>query len=183
MKFAEKFLNMMKLNDADDETEPFDEEYNEVTEEEGYDEEEMEDEEEEPHKPILSLRRKKKDLTESQEDDEDSQSRVIPFHGKEEEGESVKVIRPQTFNEAQIVADFLKEGKTIVVNLEGIEIGQAQRIIDFVSGSCYAINGNIKQISETIVIVTPEDIDITGDLQELASSNVNVPAFGYSEEE
>ena len=34
MKFAEKFLNMMKLNDADDETEPFDEEYNEVTEEE-----------------------------------------------------------------------------------------------------------------------------------------------------
>ena len=58
MKFAEKFLNMMKLNDADDETEPFDEEYNEVTEEEGYDEEEMEDEEEEPHKPILSLRRK-----------------------------------------------------------------------------------------------------------------------------
>ena len=55
MKFAEKFLNMMKLNDADDETEPFDEEYNEVTEEEGYDEEEMEDEEEEPHKPILSL--------------------------------------------------------------------------------------------------------------------------------
>ena len=39
MKFAEKFLNMMKLNDADDETEPFDEEYNEVTEEEGYDEE------------------------------------------------------------------------------------------------------------------------------------------------
>ena len=106
MKFAEKFLNMMKLNDADDETEPFDEEYNEVTEEEGYDEEEMEDEEEEPHKPILSLRRKKKDLTELQEDDEDGQSRVIPFHGKEEEGESVKVIRPQTFNEAQIVADF-----------------------------------------------------------------------------
>ena len=128
MKFAEKFLNMMKLNDADDETEPFDEEYNEVTEEEGYDEEEMEDEEEEPHKPILSLRRKKKDLTESQEDDEDSQSRVIPFHGKEEEGESVKVIRPQTFNEAQIVADFLKEGKTIVVNLEGIEIGSVSKI-------------------------------------------------------
>ena len=60
MKFAEKFLNMMKLSDADDETEPFDEEYNEVTEE-GYDsdeEEEDEEEDDEPHKPILSLRRK-----------------------------------------------------------------------------------------------------------------------------
>ncbi|MFQ9748156.1 MAG: hypothetical protein ACLRYY_03685 [Anaerobutyricum soehngenii] len=56
MKFAEKFLNMMKLSDADDETEPFDEEYNEVTEE-GYDsdeEEEDEEEDDEPHKPILS---------------------------------------------------------------------------------------------------------------------------------
>ena len=167
MKFAEKFLNMMKLNDADDETEPFDEEYNEVTEEEGYDEEEMEDEEEEPHKPILSLRRKKKDLTESQEDDEDSQSRVIPFHGKEEEGESVKVIRPQTFNEAQIVADFLKEGKTIVVNLEGIEIGQAQRIIDFTSGSCFAIDGNLQKISNYIFIVSPSSVDISGDFQSI----------------
>ena len=177
MKFAEKFLNMMKLNDADDETEPFDEEYNEVTEEEGYDEEEMEDEEEEPHKPILSLRRKKKDLTESQEDDEDSQSRVIPFHGKEEEGESVKVIRPQTFNEAQIVADFLKEGKTIVVNLEGIEIGQAQRIIDFTSGSCYAIGGNLQKVSNYIFIVTPKSVDISGDFQEILSGAFDIPTI------
>ena len=173
MKFAEKFLNMMKLNDADDETEPFDEEYNEVTEEEGYDEEEMEDEEEEPHKPILSLRRKKKDLTESQEDDEDSQSRVIPFHGKEEEGESVKVIRAQTFNEAQIVAEFLKEGKTIVVNLEGIEIGKAQRIIDFTSGATFAISGNLQKISNYIFLVTPTNVDISGDLQDLLNTSLD----------
>ena len=68
MKFAEKFLNMMKLSDADDETEPFDEEYNEVTEE-GYDsdeEEEDEEEDDEPHKPILSLRRKKKEVSDSE---------------------------------------------------------------------------------------------------------------------
>ena len=179
MKFAEKFLNMMKLNDADDETEPFDEEYNEVTEEEGYDEEEMEDEEEEPHKPILSLRRKKKDLTESQEDDEDSQSRVIPFHGKEEEGESVKVIRPQTFNEAQIVADFLKEGKTIVVNLEGIEIGQAQRIIDFTSGACYSLGGSLQKVSSYIFVLGPANVDITGDLQNILGGSVPSVRAGY----
>ena len=161
MKFAEKFLNMMKLNDADDETEPFDEEYNEVTEEEGYDEEEMEDEE---------------DLTESQEDDEDSQSRVIPFHGKEEEGESVKVIRPQTFNEAQIVADFLKEGKTIVVNLEGIEIGQAQRIIDFIGGASFAVDGSLKAISNNIFIVAPGNIEVSGDLRdEIVSEDMLSP--------
>ena len=73
--------------------------------EEGYDsdeEEEDEEEDDEPHKPILSLRRKKKEVSDSEEFD-GNQGRVIQFHGKEE-GESVKVIRAQTFNEAQIVA-------------------------------------------------------------------------------
>ena len=171
MKFAEKFLNMMKLSDADDETEPFDEEYNEVTEE-GYDsDEEEEEDDDEPHKPILSLRRKKKEVSDSEEFD-GNQGRVIQFHGKEE-GESVKVIRPQTFNEAQIVAEFLKEGKTIVVNLEGIEIGKAQRIIDFTSGATFAISGNLQKISNYIFLVTPTNVDISGDLQDLLNTSLD----------
>ena len=175
MKFAEKFLNMMKLSDADDETEPFDEEYNEVTEE-GYDsDEEEEEDDDEPHKPILSLRRKKKEVSDSEEFD-GNQGRVIQFHGKEE-GESVKVIRAQTFNEAQIVADFLKEGKTIVVNLEGIEIGQAQRIIDFSSGSCYAIDGNLQKVSNFIFIITPSGVEVSGDFQEILNG-VDMPSLG-----
>ena len=170
MKFAEKFLNMMKLSDADDETEPFDEEYNEVTEE-GYDsDEEEEEDDDEPHKPILSLRRKKKEVSDSEEFD-GNQGRVIQFHGKEE-GESVKVIRAQTFNEAQIVAEFLKEGKTIVVNLEGIEIGKAQRIIDFIGGASFAVDGSLKAISNNIFIVAPGNIEVTGNLRgELVSED------------
>ena len=113
---------------------------------------------------------------ELQEDDEDGQSRVIPFHGKEEEGESVKVIRPQTFNEAQIVADFLKEGKTIVVNLEGIEIGQAQRIIDFIGGASFAVDGSLKAISNNIFIVAPGNIEVSGDLRdEIVSEDMLSP--------
>ena len=176
MKFAEKFLNMMKLSDADDETEPFDEEYNEVTEE-GYDsdeEEEDEEEDDEPHKPILSLRRKKKEVSDSEEFD-GNQGRVIQCHGKED-GESVKVIRAQTFNEAQIVAEFLKEGKTIVVNLEGIEIGKAQRIIDFIGGASFAVDGSLKAISNNIFIVAPGNIEVTGDLrEELVSEDMLSP--------
>lgn len=158
MKFAEKFLNMMKLSDADDETEPFDEEYNEVTEE-GYDSDEEEEDEE---------------VSDSEEFD-GNQGRVIQFHGKEE-GESVKVIRAQTFNEAQIVAEFLKEGKTIVVNLEGIEIGKAQRIIDFIGGASFAVDGSLKAISNNIFIVAPGNIEVTGDLrEELVSEDMLSP--------
>ena len=177
MKFAEKFLNMMKLSDADDETEPFDEEYNEVTEE-GYDsDEEEEEDDDEPHKPILSLRRKKKEVSDSEEFD-GNQGRVIQFHGKEE-GESVKVIRAQTFNEAQIVAEFLKEGKTIVVNLEGIEIGKAQRIIDFASGACYSLNGSLQKISSYIFVLGPSSVDITGDLQNILGGATPSVRAGY----
>ena len=177
MKFAEKFLNMMKLSDADDETEPFDEEYNEVTEE-GYDsDEEEEEDDDEPHKPILSLRRKKKEVSDSEEFD-GNQGRVIQFHGKEE-GESVKVIRAQTFNEAQIVADFLKEGKTIVVNLEGIEIGQAQRIIDFTSGACYSLGGSLQKVSSYIFVLGPYNVDITGDLQNILGGSAPSVRAGY----
>lgn len=166
LKFAEKFLNMMKLNDVDEENEEFDDEYDEVTQDEAdYSDDGTPDGEEQPKKPILSLRRKKKEEELPEEEEEDIDNRVIPFHGKEE-GESVKVIRPQTFNEAQIVADFLKDGKTIVVNLEGIEIGQAQRIIDFIGGASFAVDGSLKAISNNIFIVAPGNIEVSGDLRD-----------------
>ena len=107
-----------------------------------------------------------------------NQGRVIQFHGKEE-GESVKVIRPQTFNEAQIVADFLKEGKTIVVNLEGIEIGQAQRIIDFTSGACYSLGGTLQKVSSYIFVLGPYNVDITGDLQNILGGSAPSVRAGY----
>lgn len=166
VKFAEKFLNMMKLNDVDDMTDEFDEEYDEVAD--AYEEEEdfeEEIDEEQPKKTVLSFRRKKKEK-EEEPDPEESESRVIPFHGRQEEGESVKVIKPQEFNEAQIVADFLKEGKTIVVNLEGIEISQAQRIIDFIGGASFAVDGSLKAISNNIFIVAPGNIEVSGDLRD-----------------
>lgn len=109
-------------------------------------------------------------------------SKIVPMHTAARSME-VCVSKPDDFNACQEVCDIILSGRAAIINFDAVTTQEAQRIIDFVSGSCYAINGNIKQISETIVIVTPEDIDITGDLQGLATSNVNVPAFGYSEEE
>ncbi|MCI6858739.1 MAG: cell division protein SepF [Eubacterium sp.] len=169
MKFTEKLLNMMKLNETEDDIEEFEDDYEEMIEDVSPEEDlsEESEEEEEPRKPVLSLRRRKKEKEPVvEEEEEDGPGRVIPFQGKKEEGESVKVIRPQTFNEAQIVADFLKEGKTIVVNLEGIEIGQAQRIIDFIGGASFAVDGSLKAISNNIFIVAPGNIEVSGDLRD-----------------
>ena len=176
-RFAEKFLNMMRLNDMEDEYDEY-EEYEEY-DEETYDQEEdqVEEEFEVPHlveeaeekktrKGFMPFGRREKEIEVEEETMEEPQGRVIPFHSILEEGEIVKVIRPQTFNEAQIVADFLKEGKTIVVNLEGIEISQAQRIIDFIGGASFAVDGSLKAISNNIFIVAPGNIEVSGDLRD-----------------
>ena len=76
------------------------------------------------------------------------------------------VIRPQEISEAQTVADCLKQGKTIVVNMEGVELAPAQRIIDFIGGACYAIDGTLQAISANIFIAAPNTIEVSGDLRE-----------------
>lgn len=166
-RLAEKLLNMMKFSEEDGYEEEYDQEYDDI-EEEGYFYEDQE--EEEPDKKSLFLLRKKKkenEEFEASEEAAEAESKVIPFHGnQQEEGEIVKVIKPQEFNEAQIVADFLKEGKTIVVNLEGIEISQAQRIIDFIGGASFAVDGSLKAISNNIFIVAPGNIEVSGDLRD-----------------
>ncbi len=187
MSIKDTFMNMMKINDADD-SEEFDEEfdgyeegYDEELEDEEFEAEEAEEEEERPasRKPIFSFHRKAKAQEEAEEFEEDADGRVIPFHGKQEEGETVRVIRPQEFNEAQIVADFLKDGKTIVVNLEGIEISQAQRIIDFIGGASFAVDGSLKAISNNIFIVAPGNIEVSGDLRdEIIGDNIISPELG-----
>ena len=183
MSIKDKFMDMMKISDVDD-SEEFDEEFDGY--EEGYDEElededfeEVEEEEEKPapKKPIFSFHRKPKEEPEDFDDEDDG--RVIPFHGRLEEGETVRVIKPQEFNEAQIVADFLKDGKTIVVNLEGIEISQAQRIIDFIGGASFAVDGSLKAISNNIFIVAPGNIEVSGDLRdEIVGENIISPELG-----
>ena len=75
------------------------------------------------------------------------------------------------------VLQYLKEGKTIVINMEGIEVHAAQRIIDFTSGATFAISGNLQKISNYIFLVTPTHVDISGDLQDLLNSSFDVPSI------
>ena len=62
-------------------------------------------------------------------------------------------------------------------SLEGLDMELAQRIIDFTSGSCFAINGNLQKISSFIFIVTPSSVDISGDLQDILNGAFDVPAI------
>ena len=91
-------------------------------------------------------------------------------------GMEVHVCRPSDFDSCQDISDIILSGKAAVINFDLVSLEDAQRIIDFVSGCCYAINGTVKQVADKIVIYTPNDIDITGDFLDAASSKVTVPA-------
>ena len=85
-------------------------------------------------------------------------------------GMEVCVIKPTTFDESREITETLLANRTVVLNVEGLDVDIAQRIIDFTSGSCFAINGNLQKISNYIFIITPESVDISGDFQSFMDS-------------
>jgi len=82
----------------------------------------------------------------------------------------VCVIKPTTVEDAREITETLLAGRTVVLNLEGLDLEIGQRIIDFTSGSCFAVDGNLQKISNYIFIVTPQNVDISGDFQNIMSA-------------
>lgn len=92
---------------------------------------------------------------------------------------NVYVMKPSDFDESQFVADYLNEGKTIIINMEGVDIALAQRIMDFVGGACYALGGRLEAISGNIFIAAPNNISIGGDVrEEILNDNILAPDLG-----
>ena len=74
----------------------------------------------------------------------------------------VVLIEPRVYAEAQDIADELRNRKAVVVNLQRIDHDQARRIVDFLSGTVYAIGGDIQKIGTDIFLCTPDNIEVTG---------------------
>ncbi len=80
--------------------------------------------------------------------------------------QQVKVIisQPSTFEQSEEICEHLKEKKSIILNLEYVNKDVARRIIDFVSGAVYALDGNIQKISNAIFLVAPFNYEITNEV-------------------
>ena len=105
-------------------------------------------------------------------------ARIMPMRSKKgAAGMEVCVFKPTQFDESREITDTLLNGCTVVLNFEGLDVEIAQRIIDFTSGSCYAIGGNLQKVSNYIFIVTPKSVDISGDFQEILSGAFDIPTI------
>ena len=162
MSVMDKFLNYMKLNDNDDDF--YDEDY--------YDEGPVED-----RAKKLSASREAPPSEPEDAAPKKTVPKVTPLRPskKTSNGMEVCVIKPTSIEDAREITETLLANRTVVLNLEGLDVDIAQRIIDFTSGSCFAISGNLQKISHYIFIITPAIVDISGDFQEILSGSFDLP--------
>ena len=78
------------------------------------------------------------------------------------------LVRPETFNDAPAIANNLREKKAIVLNLDNVDKALARRVVDFLSGCTYAVDGSVKKVAHATYLFCPSNMEITGDLKTLA---------------
>ncbi len=153
MSIFNKLFETMRLTDDDDE----------------YFDEEEEFEEKAPRKPLFNNNRGNDDDYAAEEEKPrffSRPSKVVPMRRSME----VSLIKPTSIEDAREICDYLLAGKAVVLNMEGIHMEVAQRIIDFTSGATYSMNGNLQKISSYIFIATPESVELSGDFQDLLNN-------------
>ena len=85
--------------------------------------------------------------------------------------QEVVLFRPASFNDTSKAADHLRNRKAVVLNLESTNKDVARRLVDFLSGCAYALDGKIKKIAISTYIITPYNVDIVGDLIDELENN------------
>ena len=76
------------------------------------------------------------------------------------------LLEPRAFSESQQIADHLKKRNTVVVNMKRVTSEQAKRIIDFLSGTVYAIGGDLQKIGVGIFLCTPKNVNVEGSISD-----------------
>ena len=107
-------------------------------------------------------------IFETEEDDKLDNTEEYYSTGSDNSNKSGKMIlvEPRAYSESQEIADHLKARNSVVVNFKRVTNDQAKRIIDFLSGTLYAINGDLQKIGDGIYLCTPKNIDVQGEITE-----------------
>ena len=100
-----------------------------------------------------------------------SSSRVVNIHATTQL--EVAVLQPQSYEDSREIADRLKSKKAVVINLEELQKEDAVKVLDFVSGVVYALEGDIQKVSSGIFLIAPYNVNIASDVRdELKSTGI-----------
>lgn len=81
-------------------------------------------------------------------------------------GSKMILLEPRAYSESQQIADYLKERNAVVVNLKRVTPDQAKRIVDFLSGTLYAIGGDLQKLGGGIFLCTPNNVNVEGKISD-----------------
>lgn len=101
------------------------------------------------------------------------QNKVVNIHSNNQF--KVVIMQPENFDDARDICDHLKNKKPVVVNLEDIGKETAQRVVDFLSGSVYALDGDIQKISAGIFLIAPNNVDIMSEFKDELKNKGSFP--------
>ena len=89
------------------------------------------------------------------------------------QGQAIKMVisQPTTFEQSDEICSFLKEKKSVIVNLEYVNKDVARRIVDFISGGVFALDGHIQKVSNSIFLIAPYNYEITNEMAREEISN------------
>lgn len=102
-----------------------------------------------------------------------SKNNVVSIHSQKHA--RVVLTEPRTYDEAQDIADQLKSRRSVVVNLQRVRRDQAIRIVDFLSGTVYALGGHISKIGSDIFLCTPDSVEVSGTITEMMTEEADNP--------
>ncbi len=98
---------------------------------------------------------------------------IVSIHSQK--NARVVLTEPRTYDEAQEIADQLKSRRSVIVNLQRVRRDQAIRIVDFLSGTVYALGGHISKLGPDIFLCTPDSVEVSGTITEMLSEEADYP--------
>ena len=109
---------------------------------------------------------------ENEEEEEDKKrfgrknnnNKVVSMPQQQTNAIKMVISQPTTFEQSDEICSFLKEKKSVIVNLEYVNKDVARRIVDFISGGVYALDGYIQKVSNSIFLVAPSNYEITNEM-------------------
>ena len=113
------------------------------------------------------------------EEDENEEIDDRRFFGKKNkvvsmpQTQQIKMVisQPTTFDQSEEICEFLKDKKSVIVNLEYVSKDVARRIVDFISGGVFALDGHIQKVSNSIFLIAPYNYEITNEMAREEISN------------
>lgn len=151
-----KFLEVLGISEEEEEDVGMEMEYEDVEPTEAYE------------RPVRAGYFSRNEIKKEYDSETSSKSRlqtkVLPMTGTVATSKVV-ITQPESYEDVEEIGEYLKQRRSVIVNLESINKEDGKRILDFLSGASFALDGNIQKVSNLIYLITPTSVEIQNDVE------------------